>query len=85
MGGGFSLLIMPLIYGAIVSVSGVTPFIAWRWAFMVPGCLQLMMTAGVLLLAQDLPDGNYADLKKSGAIRKQPAWRMWRVALGNYR
>jgi NNP family nitrate/nitrite transporter-like MFS transporter len=84
MGGGFTLLMMPLVYEAI-NRGGITAFVAWRWSFLVPGCFQLLMTAGVLFLAQDLPDGNYTDLKKSGAMRKQNAWRTWKAALINYR
>jgi hypothetical protein len=39
----------------------------------------------VLALCQDMPDGNYSVLRKTGAMRKSSAWGTWRAALFNYR
>ena len=83
MGGGFTHLIMPLIFDGIRRS---TPaFLAWRWAFFVPASFQVLLTACTLCFAQDLPDGNYMDLMKSGAMAKPKGWPVWRAALGNYR
>jgi hypothetical protein len=41
MGGGWALLLMPLVCNAIVNSMGLPAFVAWRWCFMVPGCLQV--------------------------------------------
>jgi nitrate/nitrite transporter NarK len=32
-----------------------------------------------------MPDGNYAALKKSSAMRKSSAWGTWKAAITNYR
>lgn len=84
-GGGWALLLMPLVCNAIVSSMGLPVFVAWRWCFMVPGCLQVFMTITTMLFATDCPDGNYADLKASGAMKRQSNMAMWRAAVTNYR
>jgi NNP family nitrate/nitrite transporter-like MFS transporter len=38
-----------------------------------------------MALCQDMPDGNYAALRKSGTMKKVNAWRTWSAAIGNYR
>jgi NNP family nitrate/nitrite transporter-like MFS transporter len=58
---------------------------AWRWSFFVPASFQVLLTICTLALSQDMPDGNFAALRKSGAMRKVDAWRTWKAAIGNYR
>jgi NNP family nitrate/nitrite transporter-like MFS transporter len=83
MGGGFTHLVMPVIFDGIKMS---TPaFQAWRWAFFVPGAFQLVLMAATLLLAQDLPGGNFAALKKSGAMVKPKGAGVWKAAVFNYR
>jgi hypothetical protein len=43
------------------------------------------MTVTTILCATDCPDGNYVDLKASGAMKRQSNWAMWRAAVTNYR
>jgi len=83
MGGGFTHLIMPVI---VEGIKRTTPgFIAWRWAFFVPASFQLLLTFCTMILAQDLPDGQYKDLKSSGAMTKPKGWGVWKAAITNYR
>lgn len=39
----------------------------------------------ILFLATDLPDGNYAVLKKAGAKRQEDSKRVFLAAIRNYR
>lgn len=69
MGGGATQLIMPLVYDLIKKI-GSTNFIAWRIAFFIPGLMQTFSAFAVLMLGQDMPDGNYNKLHKAGEKHK---------------
>eukprot|EP01024_Parvocaulis_polyphysoides_P070983 TRINITY_DN87_c0_g1_i8.p1 TRINITY_DN87_c0_g1~~TRINITY_DN87_c0_g1_i8.p1 ORF type:complete len:497 (-),score=97.17 TRINITY_DN87_c0_g1_i8:316-1806(-) len=83
LGGGVTQLLMPLVYTAIKQ--GVEPFIAWRVAFFVPYFMHLFVGITVLTLGQDLPDGNYRDLKKKGTMEQDDGKMIFWRAVTNYR
>lgn len=58
VGSGLAQLIMPLIVAIITSLN-ISSFPAWRVAFILPATLQAGTAIMVLMLGQDLPDGDY--------------------------
>ncbi len=81
--GGVTQLIMPLIYTGIKQ-SGRPGFTAWRWAFMVPGSMFLLLAILVLLFSQDTPNGSYRDLRKT-RVAQVDSKKTLIVGLKNYR
>ena len=74
---------MPLILDGMTHLH--QPFIAWRWAMFVPGFLHIFSGMLILFFAQDLPDGNYARLKKKGGMSKDSSLKVFIAAVRNYR
>lgn len=64
MGGGATLIIMPLIFAAIVGAGYSDPQ-AWRYAMVVPGVALFVMGFVYFFFTQDTPDGNLAELRKN--------------------
>lgn len=83
LGGGVTQLLMPLIFTAIKS--NVEPFLAWRWTFFVPGAALVLVGAMVLFLGQDLPDGQYSELRKAGLMGKTNGVLTAWAGIKNYR
>lgn len=84
LGGGVAQLVMPLVYNAIRK-SGSTNFSAWRIAFFIPGLFQMFSAFAVMLFGQDLPDGNFHQLQKSGEMHKDNASKVLYHGVTNYR
>lgn len=84
LGGGATQLIMPLVFDLIGRL-GATTFTAWRIAFFIPAFFQTLSAYGIFFLGQDLPDGNYAQLHKSGEKHKDNLSAVLRHATANYR
>ncbi|KAL2631789.1 hypothetical protein R1flu_016475 [Riccia fluitans] len=85
LGGGLTQLLMPLAFRFIQTVLGSEDYTAWRLAFFVPGIMQAGMGLLVLGLGQDLPDGNYAALKREGEKAEDSLDQVWVNAILNYR
>ena len=67
LGGGVTQMIMPLIFAAIVSL-GVSETLGWRLAMVVPGVVLFLLGIAYYFFTQDLPNGNFDDLRKSGEM-----------------
>ncbi len=81
-GAGFTHLIMPFIYEGIKNTQ--PAFIAWRAAMWIPGAAQVCIGLAILVFAVDLPDGRYADLKKTGEFKAEGK-KSAKCAYTNYR
>ncbi|RZC59844.1 hypothetical protein C5167_007155 [Papaver somniferum] len=84
LGGGATQLIMPLVYELIRKI-GPSDFTAWRVAFFIPALFQTLTAYAVFLLGQDLPDGNFRRLEKSGEKPKDKLSKVFYHGITNYR
>ncbi|WP_043765963.1 MFS transporter [Algiphilus aromaticivorans] len=88
LGGGTTQIVMPLIFAAIVSL-GVSEFVGWRLAMVVPGIILFGMGIAYYLLTQDAPDGDYRELREQGLIPpakdERSSWGSFKVASKDYR
>lgn len=84
LGGGAIQLIMPLIY-SLICLMGATSFTAWRIAFFIPGLMQTLSALAILALGQDMPDGSFKQLQKSGEKHKDNFSKVFSNAATNYR
>ncbi len=67
LGGGANRLGMPLIAAAVVSF-GVADEVAWRYSMIIAGMVAMLMGLVYYFFTQDTPEGNFAELKKSGKM-----------------
>ncbi|KAK9842928.1 hypothetical protein WJX74_004522 [Apatococcus lobatus] len=82
-GGGVIQIVMPyIVYG--LSKHHFT-FVAWRLAFYVPASMHIIIALLIILLGQDLPDGNYHLLKRTGKMQKAKPLRQFWNGITNYR
>lgn len=56
-GGGITYFVMPAIYDSLVHKRGLSPHVAWRVSYVVPGILIVAMAAAILLWGDDTPNG----------------------------
>ncbi|KAL8519117.1 hypothetical protein ACS0TY_010164 [Phlomoides rotata] len=84
LGGGATQLIMPIVFDIIKHI-GAGKFTAWRIAFFIPGLFQSLSAYGIFFLGQDLPDGNYSQLHRSGDKHKDEFTQVFYHGIKNYR
>ena len=68
LGGGVTQAAMPLIFTLLVSILGFSPAAGWRLCMVVAGVLIAVMGVAYWFLTQDLPAGDYVELRRSGAL-----------------
>lgn len=64
MGGGVTLMVMPLVFAAFVA-AGYLSEEAWRYSMVIPGIALFVMGLVYYFGTQDTPQGNLIDLRKS--------------------
>jgi NNP family nitrate/nitrite transporter-like MFS transporter len=64
MGGGVTLMIMPLIFAVFVGL-GYTEAMAWRYSMVVPGVALFAMGFVYYFFTQDTPEGNLSQIRKN--------------------
>jgi NNP family nitrate/nitrite transporter-like MFS transporter len=64
MGGGATLMIMPMIFAAFIGLGYVNEN-AWRYSMIIPGLALLIMGLVYYFYTQDTPDGNFSELRKN--------------------
>ncbi|MCB9633951.1 MAG: MFS transporter [Sandaracinus sp.] len=67
LGGGVTQMVMPLILAAVISF-GASEALGWRLAMVVPGVAMLLTGFAYYRFTQDLPEGNYEDLRRDGKL-----------------
>jgi NNP family nitrate/nitrite transporter-like MFS transporter len=67
LGGGVTQLVMPLLFSSFL-LMGIAEFWAWRLTMVIAGLVCLATGLAYYKLTQDLPDGNYAELRANGKM-----------------
>lgn len=68
LGGGVTQMVIPLMFAGFMSLLGFTSAGAWRASLFVAGLVCALMGIAYYFLTQDTPTGNFADLRRTGAI-----------------
>ncbi|KAK9061708.1 hypothetical protein SSX86_018891 [Deinandra increscens subsp. villosa] len=71
VGSGLTQLVMPVIFSILHTNLDLTQSASWRTAFIVPAMFQTLLALMVLAYGQDLPDGNYKNIKKLQKTSKE--------------
>ncbi len=67
LGGGVTQFVMPLLFGAFLSM-GASAWWGWRVAMFVPGVAMFLCGIAYLALTQDTPGGSMAELRARGEM-----------------
>ncbi len=85
VGGGVTQLAMPLLFAALLLV-GISEFWAWRVAMVIAGIVCILTGLAYWRFTQDLPEGNYKDLRAAGKLPESAkAEGAFSEAVGDYR
>ena len=75
LGGGVTQAAMPLLFTLLVAMLGVSPATGWRLCMVFAGLLIAAMGVAYWFLTQDLPAGDYVELRRSGALAPKRAMK----------
>lgn len=87
MGGGVTLMVMPLVFAAFVG-AGYVDAVAWRYSMVIPGIALFIMGFVYYFTTQDTPEGNLSELRKNDPTyqaKAKDAGGSFRSALRDYR
>jgi NNP family nitrate/nitrite transporter-like MFS transporter len=68
LGGGVTQIVMPLLFGALISVLGLTSAVSWRVSMIIAGALCALTAVAYYFFTQDAPQGNYRELRAQGKL-----------------
>ncbi len=68
LGGGVTQAVMPLLFGVLVTTFGLSPAAGWRTCMVIAGLLIVAMGIAYWFLTQDLPAGDYLELRRRGLL-----------------
>src|SRR5688572_33024346 len=72
MGGGVTLMVVPLVFAAFVGM-GYLSSEAWRYSMVIPGIALFVMGLVYYFFTQDTPEGNLKELRKTNPDYKAKA------------
>ena len=87
MGGGVTLMVMPLIFAAFVG-AGYAEELAWRYSMVIPGAALFVMGFVYYFFTQDTPEGNFnkvRDTKDKARREKEEGRSNFWSACSDYR
>lgn len=67
LGGGVTQMVMPLVFAGFIGI-GYSTFVSWRLSMVVAGLVCLFAGIAYYFFTTDLPDGNFAELRKKGEL-----------------
>jgi NNP family nitrate/nitrite transporter-like MFS transporter len=81
LGGGVTQMVMPLVFAAFVGL-GYSDALSWRLSMVVAGGVCFVTGIAYFFFTQDLPDGNFRELRAKGEIRSREKSRgtFWTAA-----
>ncbi len=68
LGGGVTQMVMPLVFAAFVGL-GYTEVLSWRLSMVTAGAVCFLTGIAYFFFTQDLPDGNFKELREKGLIQ----------------
>ena len=74
LGGGVTQMVMPLVFAGFVGL-GFTDAMSWRLSMVVAGAVCFLTGIAYYFFTQDLPDGNFSDLRARGEMPGHAATR----------